>query len=189
MSYKSNNATFASKSGIKGEAAGSNPADSLSSSEVTALQAIAAETPNYVESSSCGDYTRTAETFADVTNLSVSITVGSDDSYVEIGLLSTGSNATSYWGCEITGGSSVSNVSAVANITRDSTIIGYFEARKQASSNTTQRIRVPVTTIKTIESPGAGTYTYKVQLRENTSGATTTARVFEAKLYAREIRR
>lgn len=189
MSYKSNNASFVSSSGVTKESSGSNPADSLSSAEVTALKAIAAETPNYVESSSCGTYTRTSSTYADITNLSVTFTVGSDDSYVEVGLLPDPGSTESWFGVDCNG-ASASNMKAMARIRRDTTTIAVHSVRSQHEGATTAgRIRVPVSSVRQIEQPGAGTYTYTVQLKEDVSGAAVTAEMVNAKLYAREIRR
>lgn len=183
MSYKSNNAIFASTSTVVSNA--NNPADSFSSAEVTALQAIAAQTPNRVTSSSSGNYSTTSSTNVDVTNLSVSLTVGSDDSDVEIGLIGDNSNGLSYIGAQ---NNSVDNdVRFTITLLRDSVEIDEQELRLQYQGNDIGVLRIPASSYRFLEVPTAGTYTYKIQVKR--VSANTLVTMEYVKLYAREIRR
>jgi hypothetical protein len=185
MSYKSNNATFASKSGVKEGAAGSNPADSLTSGEVTALQAIAAETPNLAITSGSGSFSTSNSSFTDVTNLSSSFAVGSSDSYVEIGLIPDNTDGNSYIGAQTT--SPDDDVAFYIRILRDGTEISQDYIRNRYQGNATGVIRIPCGSLKFIEQPGAGTYTYKIQVARVSSN--TLVVIHHAKLYIKEIRR
>ena len=183
MGNKSNDTTFASQSGVVQDTA--SPSDSFTSDEVTTLQAIAAEVPNIAISSSSGNFSTTSTTLIDVTNLSVSFTVSSDDSYVEVGLISDPSNSTSFIEAQIT--SSDNDAYCTVALLRDSTVISRNALQSLYEGNTLGRVKSPVGAVRTIEQPGAGTYTYKVQLRRITSNVT--ARIYYAKLYVKEIRR
>lgn len=185
MSYKSNEATFVSNSGLTKINETSYPADSLNSGQVTALQAIAAETPNIEISNSCGAFTTTSSSAVDITNLSVSFTVGSDDSYVEIGLIGDGSGNPSYIGGQNT--SNDNDVEVRYLILRDSTVLTEETIRSQFEGTSTGRLRVPCKSLGILESPGAGTYTYKIQCYRQSPNTEVTATY--TKLYVREIRR
>lgn len=186
MGSKSNNTSFASKSGASQEEA--SAADSFTSDEVTVLQAIAAETPNYVvATTSSGAYNTTSTSFVDVPNVTVDITVGSDDSLVEIGLISDGTTNQSYLEAS-RNGTAGNDTAATYQILRDGVVVSEMTLRNIYGTSTTNgRIRVPPSSLSFKEVPTAGTYTYKLRMKAELSGQR--ANVFYVKMYALEIRR
>lgn len=129
-------------------------------------------------SSSSGSYSSTSTSYADVTNLTVSITTTGRP--VFIGLISDGS--ISKMGMEDNGGSTQS---VSVKIVRGSTDIAIYNLRSEA---TTGVIYIPSSSIYMIDVPSAGTYTYKVQgISSAFSGSAPTLVVQSAKLVAYEL--
>lgn len=114
-------------------------------------------------SSSCGAFSRTANTFADITNLSITITTKGRP--VFIGLIHDGSVNAGYLG--LLGATSGTAAFSCFQILRDSTVISLNTLASGTNTGTTPMCRVPVSTVFIIDSVAAGTYTYKVQCKSD----------------------
>lgn len=135
---------------------------------------------NVVISSSSGSFSTTSSAATDVTNLSVSIaTTGRP---VWIGMISDGSGFDSYFGVSTT---SAISVTLRMQLVRDSSAIGYFSATHGNHSSFVTSVTFPSSAFAYIDSPAAGSYTYKVQFA-GLSGSVT-RRVEKCKLVAYEL--
>lgn len=115
------------------------------------------------KSDSCGSFSTASGTFVDITNLSVEIT--SNGSPILIQLVSD-ANGTNPSGIGST--ASGTQTSSQFRILRDSTEI-YLSSLSEnvnGSGATTCAITVPPSSIGTIDDPGPGTYTYKLQAKK-----------------------
>lgn len=111
-------------------------------------------------SSSCGNAISTSSSYADVTNLSVTITTTGRP--VFIGLISDASGNSSNIGI-----STVTNADVISGqwaILRAASIISECNVFLNATpSSSILNSRVPSSSVHTIDVPAAGTYTYKIQ--------------------------
>lgn len=133
---------------------------------------------NYQISTSSGSFTTTSTSFTAVTNLSVTITTTGRPVIIQLipdGNTSTGSYVRYDFG-------SGTNPGAMQFL-RDASAINQFEVGMQTASVLTY---LSPSSYMFFEVPGAGTYTYTVQVRV-TSGGSGTFDVVNAKLLAYEI--
>lgn len=132
-------------------------------------------------SSSCSNYTSAATSNTDVTNLSISITTTGRPVFV--GLISDGSGNISNILINPTAGTTV--IRTFFLFVRDASTVSEQELGHVVNtSGSTQAIRAPVSSLWHIETPAAGTYTYKLQIR---NAADTGVGVNYAKLIAYEL--
>ena len=128
----------------------------------------------------------TSTSYTDVTNLSVTITTTGRPVFV--GLISDG---TSVGGTAQSGGlvgvnhNSSGTAEAAFTILRDGVSVAYFNVYAVAGGASGVYSSSPCGSIFHIDTPAAGTYTYKLQRKSVTS--TTTSRVHYAKLVAYEF--
>lgn len=139
-------------------------------------------------SSSCGAFSTTNTTYTDVTNLSVSFTT-SGGGAVMCCLVPDGSSSVARVGT--TNLSQSTTVSGTVKCLRDSTDIGLQRFKQTAqveSVGSNLTLDLPVGGFVFMDTPSQGTYTYKIQLKEDT-GAGTGQEVYVeyAKLLVYEI--
>lgn len=140
---------------------------------------------NKVESSLSEDFNTTSPTYVDVTNLSVTITTSGRPVFIGINATDNSPGEGSTYSIFILSSTNTAIVSAT--ILRDSTNIGYFPLTwggPTAFSSGTP-IKIPATSISIIDTPSAGTYTYKVQLLS--SSTDYRAIIENVKLFAYEL--
>ncbi len=134
-------------------------------------------------SSSCGFFQVTTSIATDVTNLSVTITTSGRPVFV--GLVADGTSNVSYMGCFAN--TSVTQIAAYFSILRGASLISENLVEFQAGTSSIQWISyVPCSSLSYIDAVAAGTYTYKIQVR-NTGGTGTTVAVGWSKLVAYEL--
>lgn len=134
-------------------------------------------------SSACASFTRTGTAYGDITNLSVSITTTGRPVFV--GLVGEGTDF-SYVDVDKTSVSAAVNVTVMIKFLRDSTTLSSQKAVFGGTASNDLSGSIPVSSFWHIDTPSAGTYTYKVQMR--TGDATdTTGSIVNAKLIAYEL--
>lgn len=131
-------------------------------------------------SSSCGSYTNTG-TSADVTNLSVSITTTGRP--VWVGMIHDGTASAS--NVEVFTGS-VTSVTGTVNILRAGSDISKTTLLYTPGA-TNGSCQYPVSSFFMIDTPAAGTYTYKVQAGVTSAGNSKQIAVINAKLMAFQL--
>lgn len=144
-----------------------------------ASQITANKPAYYLSSTSTGNYPTNSSSFVDVPNLTVNATTSGRP--VVITVVPDGTTSEAF----IQAGGTGTNIIINFQILRDATVIathrlGYFQAAGGSNS-----ISVPVSSIFAYDTPSAGTYVYKVQIRAAT--ASTTAQITYAKLLVREL--
>lgn len=132
-------------------------------------------------SSSSGAFTGTSASYADVTNLSVTITTSGRPVFLTLVHDGSGVSNTSYLGIQDTDASGTANF----QILRDATTVSTHAVLSQAGSGAVVN-GIPVGSVSHLDVVAAGTYTYKVQYRSQ-SGANGTVIVHHAKLVAFEL--
>lgn len=131
-------------------------------------------------SSSCNNYTSAATSNTDVTNLTVNITTTGRPVFV--GLISDGSGNVSNILINPTAGTTV--IRTFFLFVRGVTAVSEQELGHVVNtSGSSQAIRAPVSSLWHIDAPAAGTYTYKLQIR---NAADTGVGINYAKLIAYE---
>lgn len=134
-----------------------------------------------LSSASCGQFITSSTSYVDVTNLSFAFTV-SGLRPVEICLISDGST-----GLLQEGGfyhsSSNTNAFSYVQLLRNSTVLSRQAIGKYGGTNT--GIVIPASSVRHIDQPSAGTYTWKVQVC--TDSASTSLITQYMKLIVREI--
>jgi hypothetical protein len=130
-------------------------------------------------SSSSGSFDTSSTSYIDVTNLSVTITTTGRP--VKIFLQSGSSVSTARIGTS----ASSTACSSEFKIVRDSTDIAEYQIRALAGGATSVASDTPPGSIVFVDTPAAGTYTYKLQAR-SPSSSTNTA-VYHCKLVAYEL--
>ena len=134
-------------------------------------------------SSSSGTFSTTSTTAVDVTNLSVSITT--TGRAVWVGLIQDGGSTSS---SIAVGATTYSAAGCTIEIYRGATRVAHYSTTLQGSSASTFAISIPSSSIWTIDTPSAGTYTYKVTAQViNFLGGSPSVSVSRAKLIAYEI--
>ncbi len=132
---------------------------------------------NYGLSASCGTYFMSSAAYEDVTNLSVTITTTGKPVHIVLvnGHASiTGANVNTATGyVKLLRG--VTDISAITMNTQD--------ADRAATAD--PQVFYPSGSFAWVDTPAAGTYTYKVQIKSLTT-ATTTA-IIDSKLFVKEI--
>lgn len=159
----------------------------LDANVTAAKLATGAVTPAKIElspqlSSSSGSFVTSSTTATDVTNLSVSFTAsGSKNVFIEI--IPDGTNNNSYFKFtreNTTGGMTVL-------VFRDAAQIGQLTIEElNQNSGGFCGISVPAYA-KFLDAPSSGTYTYKVQIYNNVSGATAVCYMYYCKLMVYEL--
>lgn len=119
-------------------------------------------------STTCGTFSTASTSYVDVTNLSVTITSTGRPIYV--GLIS---DAATVDNSAVIGSG---GDTAYIKILRDSTLAAQLSTNGSSST--------PATIVQTIDAPGAGTYTYKVQMKRSGGAAVS---INYAKLIAYEL--
>ncbi len=137
---------------------------------------------NYVVSSSCGNFSTTNATFTDVTNLSVTITTTGRP--VVIGIVADGDNTVGHEAQIIANANTGDTTEAYYAILEGSTIIATHFMTMSNTGITSGDITVPSSSLNHSYTPGAGTYTYKVQIHRGTG---TSAQLRYSKLVAYEL--
>jgi hypothetical protein len=151
--------------------------DGIADGAVT--QAKRAALGQQISSSGSGVFTTTSTSAVDVTNLSVTITTTGRPVY--IGLIHDSSiSSLSYIGCSDLDNGCQSEV----KILRDATLISNSFLWSQSVGSSTSFHMVPTSSVNHIDTPAAGTYTYKIQ---TLAGSGDTAHVIYAKLVAYEL--
>ncbi len=140
-------------------------------------------TINYQISSSSNLFTSSSTTPVDVTNLTVTITTIGNP--VELFLIPEGTGADTGL-IEIT---EANTDSIGVTIRLDRGGVAIFDQSlaiqcQSGSATTDPLINVPASCVKFLDTPAAGTYTYKIQIDNQTAGQTCS--VFNCKLVARE---
>jgi hypothetical protein len=134
-------------------------------------------------SNSSGSFSTTSTSFVDVTNLSVSFI--SYGNAIVVGLIPDGAGAGI---SAVRSAAGIGNVSrqAVVRVVRDSTEIARFFVDVVSPSGFTASFDMPAFAISTEDSPGVGSYTYKLQAAADASGNHTT-HVINCKLRVLEL--
>lgn len=131
-------------------------------------------------SSSSGSFTTTSATFVDVTNLSVSVIASGRP--VMLKIIPDVSAAPSFVGALTGTGTSATGT---FQFLRDAVSLGEMQLSYLVASSTSPNINVPPSVLSTVDVTSAGTFTYKLQAKND--GVNTT-RVFASRLIAYEIR-
>lgn len=139
-------------------------------------------------SNACGDFTYGPNaTYADVTNLSVSITTTGKPVYIGL-IYDTAQTVSGVVEANDNGSGTNFVLDMGIKILRGATTIYTTQIYDSSFSNNVVRITLPLGLVNTIDVPSAGTYTYKMQVNAVTGGGfATQARVRHAKLIAYEI--
>lgn len=137
----------------------------------------------YQLSSSTGTFSTSSGTYVDVTNATVTITVTGRP--VIISLVGDGANPGNNTKLLATNSGAVTSIECDFKLLQGSTVLNEFQLLKAGSSASNHAISIPVGAINTVDVPAAGTYTYKLQAKQNV--ASTTCAVFYSKLLAYEI--
>jgi hypothetical protein len=133
-------------------------------------------------SSSSGSITTTSAAYVDATNLTISITTTGRPVFV--GLISDGSGTSG--SIRATHNSNITLMKAEFAILKDSTIVGSYSLENlNTASGAFDTITVPSSCVWFIDTPIAGTYTYKLQYRATSP---TTAGIINTKLIAYQIK-
>lgn len=122
---------------------------------------------SYQLSSSCGSFGTSSTGFVAVTNLSISFTCTGRP--VFLALVGDGTGSSSTFEADAAGNQS----SATVSLRRAGVSIAQYDAGMATSVASTAAISVPGTCIQTIDFPGAGTFTYDVQIKTNIASNTT----------------
>lgn len=141
---------------------------------------------NFVESSSSGGFSTTSTTLTDVTNLSISITTTGRPVFIGLVGASTSDTNTnlSFLGISSNGASGTGGV----YLLRDSSVISNVNFAASSGNGSATNMYNTCSSFSMVETPSAGTYTYKVQARGFTiPGTTTTVAVSRCKLVAYEL--
>lgn len=118
-------------------------------------------------SSSCSGFTTTSASFVDVTNLTVTITTTGRP--VMVLLQSDGSGNLAFLSTSKSAATSLSNF----KILRASTEIARYQIEASATGASATTNEVPASSILILDTPSAGTYTYKLQAQSGDSSTTT----------------
>lgn len=138
-------------------------------------------------SSSCGSFSTTSTTFVDVTNLSVTIaTLGNP---VSLALISDGAGSSSDIRADSIGSGGSSYVELLFKILRGSTEVGRYICGSGPNTASVGRVQFefPTSSLNLMDTPGAGTYTYKIQIEVSGSNGNEVGSVSNAKLIAYEL--
>jgi hypothetical protein len=130
-------------------------------------------------STTSGSFSTTSTTFVDVTNLSATLTTSGRPVYV--GLIPDGTTAVSVLSASIGSGTSIAGV---FKIFRGATLVAQTEIGAGGASGALA-VYEPVGSLWAVDFPAAGTYTYKLQAESSSASVTTS--VSNAKLIAYEI--
>lgn len=131
-------------------------------------------------SSSCGTYTTTSTSFVDVTNLSFQIQTSGRP--IMLGFIpTTGSNPTGYFGVD---DNSTGLQGCYLQILRDVTIVSQT-ALQAVFDGTIPELKIPASSFSFIDQPAAGTYTYKLQVRNAPAGINFRAQ--DVKMFGYEL--
>lgn len=156
-------------------ASGAVDSDEIATGAVTAGKHA---TSNYQISSSTGSFTTTSTSFVDVTNATVTITTSGRP--VLVFLQSDGSGNYGYIGKP----GVINDIRAGFRLVRDATEIAQFQAHVDNSAES-PGLSFPPGSVHHLDTPAAGTYTYKLQSKTSDAGqAAATAYV---KLVAIEV--
>lgn len=131
-------------------------------------------------SSSSGSFSTTSTSYVDVTNLTDTITTTGRP--VWVGLESDGGGTICVVGSTATSG--VTGISATVGIIRGATEISTLGIFNGGSSSSLLAVSLPCSSVNHIDVVGAGTYTYKVQVKGSSN---STGRVQQAKLLVYEL--
>lgn len=134
-------------------------------------------------SSSCGSFSTSAGVFADVTNLSVTITTTGRP--VVLSIISDGNGTDTSLLGTWSSGPALTNILSDFIVLRGATEVARWSLGCGGASSAAIAIYSPPPGVVLLDPVGAGTYTYKVQARNNT--ATTTASVGYCKFAAYEL--
>lgn len=149
----------------------------ISSSAAISPSKIAA--PNYTMSSSnSGSFSLTNTSYTDVTNLTASITTNGKP--VEIYLTGIAGSDSAI--------SCLSNTSLSQcrfKFLRGATDLGSYNLVASSNGSTGTQVWIPSSVIRYLDTPSAGTYTYKLQAQG--ADANATLNVFNAKLVVKEL--
>lgn len=114
--------------------------------------------PNLVQSAHVSNFARTANTYADVTNSSISITTRGNPVMI---VFSQG-----YIQLDGDGAGGVDSIQGYVKILRDASTVAeevYYQIAKPSTHDLS--LRIPSGGICMFETPAAGTYTYKIQTK------------------------
>lgn len=138
-------------------------------------------------SDSSGSASRTAQTFADVTNLSVTITTSGRP--VLIMLIPDGDVVNGSQVMFTESGAGESADVAHFKILRDATeiVLTKLSSNTFGSGATTVTVAIPPAAISAIDTPAAGTYVYKLQYKVEDGDASEQVNVFRCRLAAFEL--
>ncbi len=131
-------------------------------------------------SGSSGTFSTSSTSYVDVTNLSVTITVTSRPVLIIIGASGTGANVGDILLVMAAG----NNMSGRVKIVRDSTDVAVGKIGAEELAAGAFQLGV-LTSLGTIDNPGAGTYTYKVQAQCDFGGMSINVR--NSKLFVVEL--
>lgn len=146
----------------------------LATASAPELKPLVRYAPNYTISSGSGNWSTTFETFTDITNLSVSITTTGRPVEVRI----------------VQGNAEIDNLSSIAygkvQALRGATSLGEyrFGHTSAGSGATGTAVVIPGSSFYWIDTPAAGTYTYKLQALSEDSNAVYSR---DMKLMVREL--
>jgi hypothetical protein len=133
-------------------------------------------------SNSSGNFTTTNSSATDVTNLSVTITTRGRP--VLLFLISGTTTANGNFG--YSGGSGSSVIVSAVLFVRDGTTIARLSASFSiAGGGTATNMGVPLSAVMHLDTPAAGTYTYKIQILQTVGGGS--AAINEGRLVAIEL--
>lgn len=110
-------------------------------------------------SSSSGSFQTTSTSYVDVTNLTVTITTTGRPVMLMVAPADTSDDA--YIGTTKASNQSISDF----QIVRDSTVVSRYAMRVAATGATSVNLNLPPSAIMYLDTPAAGTYTYKVQAK------------------------
>jgi len=165
-SWAFNPASIAVTANVVAVASGAISATELASNAVTTAKILDAnvtraklESVGQQVSSSCGTFTRTSGAFADVTNLSVSLTTTGRPVRVELQAVATGT-ANIYVGSS---GGAITSARAQIALLRNGSNICIFTVGGGGASSSDLKFYSAVNGFGYLDLPAAGTYTYKVQ--------------------------
>jgi len=148
-------------------------------SQIT-LNPVVKDPVNYAISSSSGTFSSTATSYTDVTNLTVTITTTGRPVYIAL-VPDTALVSGAYIGANITTGTTL-NINL--QIVRNGSPIFIFSAGTQPAASGTFLSNWPASSVACLDTPAAGTYTYKLQIN---GVASQTMRVYQTRLIAFEL--
>lgn len=120
-------------------------------------------------SSGSSTFSTASTSYVDVTNLTVTITTGGRP--VWVGVMSDPAIAPSGLACTYSvAGTAVTTAVANVQILRASTVISNMGILASTGASASPHVQVPCSSIHTVDPVGAGTYTYKVQVKVLAAG-------------------